>query len=167
MSRRPEQPAGIIARAPRDPAFFAEGWERYGRGGHACATGGCGDHPPSWRSICVMPTGDTWDVAVTSHDEHGNPIGNLCRCNGACDACRAAAALLGPFKLLGEALRVARAVRRSIVADLPDVGAGRSRSRYSRDGGRVVSGPVPCSQHSNVSRRRAAFRSGRPLDVVT
>jgi len=73
-------------------------------------------HEPSQRSVsldeygegCVRdrcgPRGAGWYVSVREHDEHGNPIDGE---------------LLGPYALFTEAMTVARAQRRHILADTP------------------------------------------------
>lgn len=116
---RVEKPVGEFdSRLPVTLELTSEGWLRLG-------VGDTSDewiwmHPPSRRTVVARERDGVAHVFVSRHDEHGNPIGNLCYCGGTCENCRAAFSTLGPFPILGEAMRIARAIRLSILANLPD-----------------------------------------------
>ncbi len=122
---RPPLPEGVFGvRKPTDPELAAEGWARWGEGDAEDEWRWF--HEKSRRSVEIKrglnANVGQWEVYVQLWDEEGNPahlLHTLLSCSGMCAECRAAWEALGPFARLADAMRVARGIRRSIVAESP------------------------------------------------
>ena len=126
---------------PTDAELVAEGWEQFGdervpvewTRAHAPWTW---LHVPSRRSVAVRRS-NGWTATVRRHDEEGNPaheMHTLFSCGGNRSECRSQWARVGPFPTFDEAMRFARGMRRSILAEAIDASTAEQLALFPDSG---------------------------------